>query len=104
MSKTTAKTIEFDETHLRILWGDGQEASYALESLRERCPCALCRRTRETEPERVKRQSVGAHLEEVSKMGFYGLKLFWRGGHNTGIYTLDALRDAFDGDGLYPLR
>jgi len=83
---------------LGIVWSDGTESYLDYVKLRNNCPCAKC----EGEPDvlgRVEKpkpdfSNVTAmyDLQEIEFMGGYALKLRWRDGHNTGIYSYDLLR------------
>mgnify|MGYP001339849772 CR=1 FL=1 len=103
MKNTTPKEIDFNTSELTIDWKDGERSTFPLEMLRRRCPCAECRRIRATRPEHLVMKSRDIVLLSWSKMGFYGLKLNWSDGHDTGIYTYDFLRGAGDAGKEYPV-
>lgn len=79
---------------LMIAWDDGQCRVYAIDELRENCPCAAC-------------QSLGADLalarslppaepplaiRQVDPVGNYAYRIVFSDGHDTGLFTLDRLR------------
>jgi len=84
---------------LAIVWSDGTESYLDYVKLRNNCPCAQC----EGEPDvlgRVQKpikpdfSNITAiyDLQEVEYMGGYALKLRWRDGHKTGLYSYSLLR------------
>lgn len=84
-------------TELAVVWDDGHESYYPLESLRRACPCAYC----SGEPDlfgrisrgRVEQLSPAAFvLRDVEVIGNYGVQPNWNDGHTFGIWTYDALR------------
>ncbi|MBT3343346.1 MAG: DUF971 domain-containing protein [Gemmatimonadetes bacterium] len=98
------KSLELTDTALVVLWGDGQQAEYALEGLRKNCPCAACREVR-GEPHgpqlmagnalpMLTEEAAAATAEAVGfdPVGRYGIRLRWADGHDTGIYTFEMLR------------
>ena len=89
---------------VKITWGDGHESQYALEYLRQRCPCATCRteaQSAKTTPPGQTKPAANAfpmfkpttRLTNAKTVGRYAVQLFWSDGHNTGIYSFDHLRD-----------
>lgn len=96
-----------DRKHLVILWDDGHESRYALESLRKSCPCASCRAARartataENNPLRVLNSgSLPEDLDvlEAEVVGRYALQFRWNDGHHEGIYTFHFLRELCECD------
>ena len=83
-----------DNRYLNIVWRDGSESLILLSSLRKACPCASCRNERETRkanyiPVYTENQFMVSNIRIV---GNYAIQIFWRDGHNTGIYSYDKLR------------
>jgi DUF971 family protein len=82
---------------LRIDWNDGHQSVYTWAHLRAHCPCAGCRDEREKPPDpfRVLKPAELTPLAPVSmpRVGRYAYKIVWSDGHDTGIYTLEHLRD-----------
>jgi DUF971 family protein len=86
--------IELDrEQHLRLEWPDGRTATFDLESLRTRCPCATCRGLREqgqpVYPGPHAPQPLRAADAEL--VGNWGILIRWNDGHDTGIYSWTLL-------------
>jgi DUF971 family protein len=86
------------ETSMTIVWSDGHRTLHGYDALRRECPCATCR----TERESAERASglrvlpadapVRAVLSDVQWVGWYGFRLAWEDGHDTGIYSFEYLR------------
>ena len=93
--------IERDgEAGLRITWSDGQVRRYALRELRDHCPCATCREKRNAPPPSPMQLTVLAPQEAaplrvagMTPVGNYAYSIDFSDGHNTGIYTLELLRE-----------
>ncbi len=82
---------------LAVVWNDGHESYYPLESLRRECPCAAC----SGEPDLFGRISKGPaprynersfQLSTIERTGNYGLQLGWGDNHTYGIWTFARLR------------
>jgi DUF971 family protein len=82
--------------HLVIDWSDGVRTTYTWQQLRKNCPCAGCREEREKPPDpfRILKPEELVPLTPVSMtpVGRYAYKITWSDGHDTGIYTLEHLR------------
>ncbi|MFN2432545.1 MAG: gamma-butyrobetaine hydroxylase-like domain-containing protein [Gemmatimonadota bacterium] len=91
--------MERAEDRLVIDWADGHRSPYAADELRRACPCATCRADREeaaaSKGLRVLPADATAHaaLEDVQWVGRYAFRFRWRDGHDTGIYSLEYLRE-----------
>jgi DUF971 family protein len=83
--------------HLVIDWSDGVRTTYTWAQLRKNCPCAGCREEREKPPDplRILKPEELVPLAPVSMapVGRYAYKIVWSDGHDTGIYTLEWLRE-----------
>jgi len=89
-----------DDGTLQIVWSDNESRQYRVAELREACPCASCREKKtapppsstelpvisqaETQPLRI------AHMEP---MGRYAYAIHFSDGHDTGLFTLESLRE-----------
>jgi DUF971 family protein len=82
---------------LVIQWKDGHRSIYSWKHLRANCPCAGCReeRVQPQDPFRILKPSELVPLAAVSMtpVGHYAYKITWSDGHDTGIYTLENLRE-----------
>lgn len=85
------------EDRLIIDWSDGHRATYAWTHLRRQCPCAGCieERAQPPNPLQVLKPSELTPLKPVAlePVGRYAYKITWSDGHDSGIYTLEHLRD-----------
>ena len=83
----------FPNGELGIVWLDDHESYFPGRDLRLACGCARC-----VDEITGRRTLVAAHVPEdvrvaeVHPVGNYGLAVRFSDGHDTGIYTFDALR------------
>ncbi|MEX0641636.1 MAG: DUF971 domain-containing protein [Pirellulales bacterium] len=85
---------------LRITWSDGQVREYSVRELRDKCPCATCREKRGAAPASPLQLPVLTTAEAqplritgMTPVGNYAYSIDFSDGHNTGIYTLESLRE-----------
>lgn len=82
-------------------WQDGFSGTIKLETLRNECPCALCK------GEEIAGKQVAKpifqmitpgknELKSLEPVGNYAIQASWGDGHNTGIYTWEYLREIFE--------
>jgi DUF971 family protein len=88
------------EDRLRITWSDGQVREYAVRELRNTCPCATCREKRKAPPPAPTQLPIISAAEAqplritgMEPVGNYAYSIDFSDGHNTGIYTLESLRE-----------
>lgn len=79
---------------LSIQWPDGKEHLIPLLKLRKLCPCATCLAEREKQsksyiPVFTENQ---ISIDQIKQVGNYAISIFWKDGHNTGIYEFTFLR------------
>jgi len=85
---------------LHIDWSDGQKREYAPRELRDRCPCATCREKR-AQPEKPApllpvlsmAEAQPLTIQQMKPVGNYAYAITFSDGHDTGIYTLELLRE-----------
>ena len=83
---------------LAIDWADGARTFVAWRTLRAGCPCASCNEDRLKPPDPLRLVSdaqVAAGPPQPVRMvprGHYAYQVVWNDGHDTGIYTLEHLR------------
>jgi len=82
--------------HLKF--SDGFEGDLSVQQLRDNCPCASCQGEevmlhKYTPLSRNPVTPSGYELEKAEPIGNYALKLFWKDGHDTGIYSWKYLRE-----------
>ncbi len=83
---------------LMIAWSDGEQREYTVRELREGCPCATCREKR-SHPQPASLLPVLSAAEAqplairgMQPVGNYAYAIAFSDGHDTGIYTLEYLR------------
>ncbi|MEX0613957.1 MAG: DUF971 domain-containing protein [Pirellulales bacterium] len=88
------------ENRLRITWSDGQIREYTFRQLRDNCPCATCREKRKAPPPPSTLLPILSEAEirplritGMKPVGNYAYSIDFSDGHNTGIYTLESLRE-----------
>ena len=85
---------------LRIAWDDGQSREYTVRELRDKCPCATCREKRAAAPAAPALLPVLSaaelqplKIEGMKPVGNYAYSIAFSDGHDTGIFTLESLRE-----------
>jgi len=89
-----------DPSRLRIAWNDGQVREYTVRELRDNCPCASCRERRTapeppptTLPVLKPAETQPLRIASMQPTGRYAYSIHFSDGHDTGIYTLELLRE-----------
>ena len=80
---------------LTIQWADGHQSAYDFELLRWKCPCAECAGEMGMPGKiasTVALRDDQVELDQVEAVGLFGIRPYWKDGHNTGIYGLSFLR------------
>jgi DUF971 family protein len=84
---------------IEIAWSDGVRTRYAPRLLRDACPCATCREKRAAPPPTVgltvlrPEELVPLAVTGMRPVGQYAYSIAFTDGHDTGIYTLEYLRE-----------
>ena len=93
-------SLKNDGDALVIAWSDGFTHRLPWLLLRELCPCASCRAERAREPETAPllpvlkpQEAQPLRPRSVRPLGNYAYSIDFSDGHNTGIYTLEFLRE-----------
>jgi DUF971 family protein len=88
------------DDRLRITWSDGQLREYTFRELRDKCPCATCREKRRAPPPPTNMLPVLSAAEiaplritSMTPTGNYAYSIEFSDGHDTGIFTLENLRE-----------
>lgn len=94
------------DNRLRIEWSDRQQREYTFRELRDNCPCATCREKRNQPPEPTPAaggfigltvlpvaEARPLKILEMKPVGNYAYAIHFSDEHNTGIYTLELLRE-----------
>jgi DUF971 family protein len=80
--------------HLAIDWDTGERRLYAVGELRRSCPCATCRGHEPdwAAPSDSSPIVPALAITGMDPVGSYGYKIRFSDGHDTGIFTLEYLR------------
>jgi len=88
------------DDRLMIDWNDGHRSVYTWSHLRQHCPCATCReeRAKPADPFHIltdRELNAPKQLRpvELVPVGRYAYKIVWNDGHDTGLFTLESLRE-----------
>lgn len=88
------------EDRLAITWSDHSRREYTFRELRDACPCATCRERRNAAtpgPMQLTVLSIAdtrpVKVTGMSPVGNYAYSIDFSDGHDTGIFTLDLLRE-----------
>ena len=95
------KNFEIVNELLLVSFSDNSEAIVNLKTLRERCPCASCAGETDALGNLYKgpeQKLIGSsyQISVIQPVGYYGLRPFWKDGHNTGIITCELLKELSD--------
>ncbi|TWU22699.1 DUF971 domain-containing protein [Bythopirellula polymerisocia] len=84
---------------LQIAWNDGLVGRITIRELRENCPCANCIEKR-SKPEPIAllpilkaEETQPLRITKMDPQGRYAYAIDFSDGHNTGLFTLDLLRE-----------
>ena len=96
----TPTNLERIDDDLRITWSDGQVRRYTAGELRDRCPCATCREKRKAAPAESEllpvlsiEEAQPSKVAGMRPVGNYAYNIQFNDGHDTGIFTLEFLRE-----------
>src|SRR5262245_53612227 len=84
---------------LRIVWGDDQVREYTIRELRDNCPCATCLEKRvgakpaELLPIMRVEEAQPLRITKMEPLGHYAYGIEFSDGHDTGLFTLELLRE-----------
>lgn len=81
---------------LSFTWPDESVSVVPLKLLRDECPCAGCKGEtilgKHFAPTLLPTFTPGMYeVERIEPVGKYAMQIFWKDGHNTGIYTWEYL-------------
>ena len=92
-------TLKRQGEGLAIEWDDGAKHAIPWRDLRKACPCATCLEERNLPPNPFTilspaQLAVGSpEPVAMAARGYYAYQITWNDGHDTGIYTLEYLRE-----------
>jgi len=88
------------DDRLLIEWSDGARREITFSELRSRCPCATCREQRSAPPKPAgllpvlsAAEAQPLKVEGMRPVGNYAYAIAFSDGHDTGIFTLEFLRE-----------
>lgn len=96
-SELSIKNYEQVNELLLLSLSDGTEGMVSFQRLRDNCPCAGCAGEKDIfgtvykGPPQLKTET-SYQLSGLQPVGYYGIRPFWKDGHNTGIYTAKLLK------------
>ena len=85
------------ERELKIVWSDGHIVRFALQLLRDECPCAGCKGEHGlfgayyAPPDPGTPMPGRYEILKVEHVGNYAICVHWKDGHDTGIYSWNYL-------------
>ena len=87
-----------DGETIHIAFDDGFETDISAKTLRENCPCAGCKGEEVLLHKYVVQNPIpltlkSFELEKAEMVGNYAIQLYWKDGHNTGLYNWEYLRE-----------
>ncbi|HRI86576.1 MAG TPA: DUF971 domain-containing protein [Ignavibacteria bacterium] len=95
------KIKKTDDNKLLINWNDNSETLLDVNLLRDECPCVHCKG--ETVifssyiPIKDPFKAAGFYeIEKIETVGNYAIQIFWKDGHNTGIYSWEYLKELYE--------
>jgi DUF971 family protein len=94
MSVVPLKIRVKDKQILHISWDDNSETSIPLKTLRENCPCAICLDEKLHRPAKYipLLSKPQTEVENIEMVGTYAIRIYWKDGHNTGIFNFEKLK------------
>ena len=81
----------------RIKFDDSTEFMLTPKLLREECPCAHCKGEevllkKYIPLNKLPNTGTAFQIEKIETVGNYALRIFWKDGHDTGIYSWEYLK------------
>jgi DUF971 family protein len=102
-------SLKGDDRALSIQWSDGATHTVSWKTLRDMCPCATCRAQRAAPPLSLPhaggerggpllpvlkpQEAQPVRANAMRPVGNYAYAIAFNDGHNTGIYSLELLRE-----------
>jgi DUF971 family protein len=88
---------------IKIDWKDGHRSEYALQYLRDKCPCAGCTGAHGTPPRPAGPEAGPSNpfpmfqpalkMLDARPVGNYAIQIDWSDGHKAGIYSFEHFRN-----------
>ncbi|TWT99073.1 hypothetical protein Pla108_00060 [Botrimarina colliarenosi] len=101
MSAPTPTAIHrLADDRIQIDWSDGVQHVFTARGLREACPCATCREKRSAPPPNPMQLTVLSSAEArpltiagMRPVGAYAYNIAFSDGHDSGLFTMERLRE-----------
>ncbi|MBX3413731.1 MAG: DUF971 domain-containing protein [Pirellulales bacterium] len=97
MSLQPTKLGLLADGQLMIEWSDGERRRYRVRELRDECPCATCREKRGAPAPLLQvitaAETAPLSITAMPPVGNYAYAIHFSDGHDTGIFTLERLRE-----------
>lgn len=90
-----------EDNKLKIIWNDNSSTEIKITKLRDECPCVNCKGESVILENYIPlkkpfKPSGYYEIEKIEKVGNYAIQIYWKDGHNTGIYSWDYLGEISD--------
>lgn len=99
-AELTPQSLKGDAEALTITWSDGATHRIPWCVLREKCPCATCRTKRAEPPQPPPlfnilkpQEAAPVRATQMTPIGNYAYGIHFSDGHNSGIYSVELLRE-----------
>ena len=97
MTAYPTKLTRQGDQQVIIDWSDGEQRTYGIRELRNRCPCATCREKRK-QPEPMlpilaEAATQPLQIDGMKPVGSYAYSIAFSDGHDTGIFTFELLKE-----------
>jgi DUF971 family protein len=97
MDNSKPTKIQKENDSIKIKWDDDKESFIKISKLRDECPCVNCKGESVIFENYIPIKAPFKHagfyeIEKIEPVGNYAIQIFWKDGHNTGIYPYDLLR------------
>lgn len=79
-----------------VAFEESEDIIVNLKTLRENCPCATCQGETDAlgnlyKGPKPKLNENSFQINGIQPVGYYGIRPFWKDGHNTGIFIGEQL-------------
>ena len=84
------------DSFIALKFNNNSGVEILLKTLREKCPCAHCSGEGDVFgnnyiPEKQPLTNLAFKINRIKPIGNYAMRIFWKDGHSSGIYTFDFL-------------
>lgn len=81
-----------EDNYLKVEWDESDFSAVSLKYLRDECPCANCKGEtilfKTMRPASQNKNAPGRYeIKNIEVVGGYAIKISWKDGHDTGIYS-----------------